>query len=109
MNSQEWKKQVRILRVRKSKEPHPIELKNKILKFKNTVEGNQLQIVQRNCLAIWKTQAVHLACSTQSEQEKKNFFLRHDDSLRDIRDNIKPINICITGGKGREKEGQIIA
>lgn len=42
MNSQEWKKQVRILRVRKSKEPYQIELKNKILKFKNTVEGNQL-------------------------------------------------------------------
>ena len=42
---------------------------------------------------------------TQSEQQSENQMKKHESNIRDLCDNIKPANPCITGiPEGKEEE-----
>ena len=48
-----------------------------------------------------------IAKNSQSEQQKRKQYFKNEDSLRDLWENIKHNNICITGLPEEEREQRI--
>ena len=79
-------------------------MNNTITEMKNTLEGINNRITEAEERI--SDQADRMVEFTATEQNKEKGMKRKEDSLRDLRDNIKHTNIRIIGvpeGKGREK------
>ena len=78
------------------------ELKNKQTEMNNTLEGIHSRITEAEA---WINDLKdRMVAITATEHRKKNE--RNEDSLRDLWDNIKHMNICVIGvpeGEEREK------
>ena len=84
------------------------ELKNKITKVKNTLEGINSRINEtEKWISDQEYRVVEITALEQNKEKMKN-----EDSLRDLWDNVKCTNVCITGvpeGKEREKRPEKIS
>ena len=80
------------------------EMNNTITEMKNTLEGINSRITEaEEWISDLEGRMVEI---TATEQNKKKRMKRNEDSLRDLRDNIKHTNIHIIGvpeGEEREK------
>ena len=80
------------------------EINNTITEMKNTLEGINSRITEAaEQTSNLEDRKVEI---TATEQNKEKRMKRKEDSLRDLWDNIKGINICIIGvpeGEEREK------
>ena len=79
------------------------EMNNTITEMKTTLEGINSRITEtEERISDLKDRMVEL---TAAEQNKEKRMKRNEDSLRDLWDNIKCNEICITGvPKGEERE-----
>ena len=79
-------------------------MNNTITEMKNTLEGINSRITEaEERISNLEDRMVEI---TAAEQNKEKRMKRNEDSLRDLRDNIKRNNICSTGvpeGEEREK------
>ena len=79
------------------------EMNNTITEIKNTLEGINRGITEaEEWIRDLEDRMVEF---TAAEQNKEKRMKRNEDSLRDLWDNIKHTNICITGvPEGEEKK-----
>ena len=90
------------------KNKHSEELKNKqtemnntITEMKNTLEGINSRITEPEWISDPEDRMVEFSAA---EQNKEKRMKRNEDSLRDLWDNIKCTNICITGTQKVKRE-----
>ena len=77
-------------------------MNNTINEIKNAVQGINSRITEaEERISDLKDKRVEI---TTADQNKEKRMKRIEDSLRDIRDNIKCTNIRIIGGPEEEKE-----
>ena len=78
-------------------------MNNTITEMKNTLEGINSRITEaEDQISDLEDRLVEF---TAVEQNKEKRMKRNEDDLRDLRDNIKRINICIIGvPEGGERE-----
>ena len=72
-----------------------------ITKIKNTLEGINSRISKAGQVSELEDKMVEI---TSEEQNKVKSRKRTEDSLRDLWDNIKHINICIIGFPEEQRE-----
>ena len=77
-------------------------MNNKITEMKNTLEGINCRITEaEEQISDLEDRMVEI---TSGEQNKEKRRKRNEDSLRDLRDNIKCNNICIKGVSEEEEK-----
>ena len=82
------------------KKKNQSKLKNIITEMKNTLEGINSRLGDtEECISDMEFRIMEI---TQLEQQKEKQILKHEDSLRDLWDNIKHTSIHMTGVPERE-------
>ena len=77
-------------------------MNNTITEMKNTLEGINSRVTEsEERISDLEDRMVEF---TATEQTKEKRTKRNDDSLRDLWDNIKCNNICITGSQKKKRK-----